>query len=245
MLQSKNYSRPIMNSSERQPYVSVIVPAYNEEKNIQKILQNIKKIKGYKLQIIVAIDSKTSDNTKGVAIKEKVEILLTKKTAGKGDVIRQAIKKVKGDYTIQIDADSQFIPPDIPKMIQPLLENYDVTLGTRYQKGSHVQKNSVTISKRFGSYFLSFVTSLVAGQTITDVMAGFKAFKTPVLKKISPKTSHFGYEAELAIKAAQNNYKIKNVPITYKKRELGRSTVNDLKHGFLVLGTILKFGLKV
>ena len=63
-----------MNSSERQPYVSVIVPAYNEEKNIQKILQNIKKIKGYKLQIIVAIDSKTSDNTKGVAIKEKVEI---------------------------------------------------------------------------------------------------------------------------------------------------------------------------
>lgn len=233
-----------MNSSKRQPYVSVIVPAYNEEKNIEKILASLKKIKDFKLQIIVAVDSKTTDNTAKIAKKFPAEIIFTKNTSGKGDVIAQAIKSVKGDYTLQIDADSQFLPNDIPKLISPLFEGYDVTLGTRYQKGAKVQKESVTFIKRLGSYFLSFMTSLFAGVWVTDVMAGFKAFKTPVLKKIKPTTSHFGYEAELVIRAAQKNYKIKNVPITYKKRVVGQSTVNSIKHGLLVLGTIVKVGLE-
>lgn len=231
-----------MNSSKNKPFVTVIVPAYNEEKNIKKIIQNIKKLKNFKLQILVAIDSKTTDETEKIARKENVEILSTKQTRGKGDVIRQAIKLIKGDYAIQIDADSQFLPIDIPKMIKPLLIGYDVTLGTRYQKGAKVEKNSVTLVKRVGSYLLSFTTSIFAGLLITDVMAGFKAFKTPVLKNIIPKTSHFGYEAELVIRAAQKGYKIINVPIQYKKREIGQSTVNSIKHGLLVLGTILKTG---
>ncbi len=232
-----------MNLSKRQPYVSVIVPAYNEEKNLEKILTNLKKLKGLRLQIIVAIDSKTTDKTYDVAKKFPVEILLTKNTSGKGDVIRQAIAKIKGGYALQIDADSQFLPSDIPKIIEPLLEGYDVTLGTRYQSGARVQDGSVTLLKRLGSYFLSFVTSIFAGIWVTDVMAGFKAFKTPVLKKIKPKTSHFGYEAELVIRASQLNYKIKNVPISYKRRLIGQSTVSSVKHGLLVLGTVISVGL--
>ncbi len=228
-----------MNSSKGQAYISVIVPAYNEEKNIEKILLNIKKLSQYKLQILVAVDSKTTDDTAKIANQNKVEVLITKKTRGKGDVIRQAIAQIKGDYAIQIDADSQFLPSDIPKLIKPLQEGYDVTLGTRYQKGSHVQEGSVSPIKRFGSFFLSLTTSLFCGVRVTDVMAGFKAFKTPVLKKIKPKDPYFGYEAELVIKAAKKNYKILNVPISYKKRIIGQSTVNSLKHGFEVLGTII------
>jgi glycosyltransferase involved in cell wall biosynthesis len=228
-----------MNSSKGQAYISVIVPAYNEEKNIEKILLNIKKLSQYKLQILVAVDSKTTDNTAKIAKQNKAEVLLTKKTLGKGDVIRQAISQIKGDYAIQIDADSQFLPSDIPKLIKPLEEGYDVTLGTRYQKGAHVQKGSVSPIKRFGSFFLSAATSVGCGVRITDVMAGFKAFKTPVLKKIKPKDPYFGYEAELVIKAAKRKYKILNVPISYKKRIIGQSTVNSLKHGFEVLQTIV------
>ena len=228
-----------MNSSKGQAYISVIVPAYNEEKNIEKILHNIQKLSQYKLQILVAIDSKTHDNTAKIAKENKAEILLTKRTKGKGDVIRQAINHIKGDYAIQIDADSQFLPSDIPKLIEPLLKGYDVTLGTRYQKGAHVQSGSVSPIKRFGSFFLSGVTSVCTGIRVTDVMAGFKAFRTPVLLKIKPKNSYFGYEAELVIKAAKRKYKILNVPISYKKRIIGQSTVSSLKHGFEVLKTII------
>lgn len=242
MLQSIKFKA--MNLSKRQHLISVIVPAYNEEKNIDKILTNLKKIKTYPLQIIVAIDSKTNDNTQVKAKKYKVEIIKTKKTTGKGDVIRQAIKYANGAVTLQIDADSQFLPSDIPKLVDPIIgSGYDVTLGTRYQKGANVQKGSVSSVKRFGSFFLSLASSFASGIWVTDVMAGFKAFKTPVLKKLNPKTSHFGYEAELVIKAARNNYKVLNVPITYKKREIGQSTVNSIKHGLLVLGTIIKTGL--
>lgn len=234
-----------MNSFTKPPFVSVIVPAYNEEKNIEKIIKLILKETSIKKHILVAVDSKTTDKTASIANKFKdVEVLLTKKTKGKGDVIKQAIKGLKGDFAVQIDADSQFLPIDIPKLIKPLLNGYDVTLGTRYQKGAHVQKGSVSLIKRLGSLFLSTITSLFVGSAVTDVMAGFKAFKTPVLRSLHPKTSHFGYEAELVIRAAQKNYKIINIPITYKKRVIGQSTVNSLKHGFLVLGTIIKTGLK-
>lgn len=232
-----------MNSSTHKPSVTVIVPSYNEEKNIEKIIKNIKKIPQYDIDLLVAIDSKTTDNTEKIARENGARVLLTKKTKGKGDVIRQAIKHIKGDYAIQIDADSQFLPKDIPKLINPLLNGYDVTLGTRYQKGAKVEVGSVSLLKKIGSYGLSLAASIAAKQTVTDVMAGFKAFKTPVLKKLKPTTSHFGYEAELVIRSAQLKYRILNVPIEYKKREIGTSTVNSLKHGILVLATIIKTSL--
>lgn len=232
-----------MKIAKKLPYVSIIVPAYNEERNIEKILKSISQIKEYRKQVIVAIDSKTTDRTAEKSKKYKPEILLTTGTVGKGDVISQAIKRIKGDYAIQIDADSQFLPSDIPKLIEPLINGVDVTLGTRYQKGANVEKGSVTKSKLVGSYFLSFMTTLLCGVPVTDVMAGFKAFKSPLLKRLHPEVSHFGYEAELVIKAAKLDAVIQNVPITYKKRIIGKSTVNDIKHGLLVLGTIFKTSL--
>ncbi len=71
-------------------------------------------------------------------------------------------------------------------------------------------------------------------------MAGFKAFKTSVLKDLDPRTDHFGYEAELVVRAANRKYKIINVPITYKKRAEGKTSVSSFKHGLLVLQTILQ-----
>jgi dolichol-phosphate mannosyltransferase len=123
------------------------------------------------------------------------------------------------------------------------LKSYDVTLGTRYEKGANVEQGSVSRLKLWGSYILSLATSLFSGQRITDVMCGFKGFKRSVLEELSPRVDHFGYEAELVIKAAKQNYKILNVPITYRKRISGKSNVHLIKHGILVLYTIFKYGL--
>ncbi len=226
------------------PTITVLIPAYNEENNIERIIKGIQNLSYHHIDILVIIDSKTTDNTSQISKKLGARILRVEDSIGKGTNIKKAIPHIIGKYAIQIDADYQFIPDDIPKLIDPLQKGYDVTLGTRYQKGAHVEKGSVSRLKLFGSYFLSAMTSIVAGQRITDVMAGFKAFKTDVLKDLSPQVDHFGYEAELVIKASQKKYRILNVPITYKKRIEGQSSVSSFKHGILVLSTILSTGIQ-
>ncbi|OGH12560.1 MAG: hypothetical protein A2857_01235 [Candidatus Levybacteria bacterium RIFCSPHIGHO2_01_FULL_36_15] len=224
--------------------VTVLIPAVNEEKTIEKMVKDCIKIKKYNINILVIIDSKTTDQTRKIAEKSGAKVVHVGKGMGKGNAVKLSIPHIKGDYVVQIDADYQFIPSEIPRLIDPLTKGHDVTLGTRYQKGSSVEPGSVSFLKLLGSFFLSGATSAVTKQRITDVMAGFKGFKTPVLKEIKPEENHFGYEAELVIKAVKKKYKVLNVPITYKKRSSGSSNVNSIKHGILVLITILKTGLK-
>ncbi len=228
-----------MRNKPTKPHVTVLIPSLNESKNIKRIILDCLKIKKYRLDVLVVIDSKTSDDTDDVAKKAGASVVYGK-GAGKGSTFKSSIPHIKGDYVVQIDADYQFMPYDIPKIIDPLLVGYDVSLGTRYEKESSIEKGSVSITKLIGSFFLSMTTSIASFQRVTDVMAGFKAFKTSVLRELDPQTNHFGYEAELVIKAAKKGYKIINVPISYKKRTNGKSSVSSIKHGFLVLGTIIK-----
>ena len=219
--------------------LTVLIPALNEEKNIKKVIQSSKKIKNYDTKIIVVIDKKTTDRTAKVAKKLGAKIILGK-GSGKGSNIKTSLSYLKSEFVVQIDADYQFMPYEIPKLVSPLTQGYDIALGTRYQKGSKRQEDSVSYFRLLGSIALSFITSIFSMQRITDVMAGFKAFKTQVLKDLNPKTSHFGYEAELVVRGAKKGYKIINVPITYKKRPSGKSSVSSIKDGFLVLLTIIK-----
>ena len=231
-----------MKPSSKKPKISILIPALNEEKNIAKIVKDCLRLKQYELQVLVAVDGKTSDNTEVVAKKAGASVVRIKKTGGKGMTFKHAIPHLKGDYIVQIDADYQFLPKEIPKLITPLLLGYDLALGTRYQKGSRVEKNSVSFLKLIGSHVLSFLTSYFSHQRITDVMAGFKTINRIVLNDIHIQTPHFGYEAELVIKAARKKYKIINVPITYKKRITGASNVQIIKHVILTFLSILKFG---
>lgn len=229
---------------EKKPKVTITMAALNEEKVIGKALEECFKLeKLYDLQVLVVLDSKTTDDTAGVAKKAGATVIQTGKWRGKGYALRKATKFIKGDYTIQIDADYQFMPSDIPKFMDALQNGYDVALATRYEKGAKVSKDSVTPFRQFGIHFLSLATSIAAGQRVTDMLAGFKGFKTKVLKDIDMKEDHYGYEAEVIIKAAQKKYKITNIPITYKKRVFGVTKLMPIKDGFLFLQTIIKIGL--
>lgn len=226
------------------PRVTILIPAVNEEKTIEKIVRDCLSLRQYSINVLVIVDAKTNDNTRRIAQKSGAKVIHIGAGSGKGTAIRKSLPYIKGDIVVQIDADYQFQPNEIPLLVGPLLNSYDVTLGTRYQKGARVEKGSVSLPKRIGSFVLSLVTSIFAKQIITDVMAGFKGFKTPVLKELKPEVDHFGYEAELVLKAANKHLKILNVPITYKARPSGHSNVNSVKHGVLVLFTILKTGIK-
>lgn len=232
-----------MKRKNETPFVTVMIAALNEEKNIARTVRETLKIKKYKLEVLVVLDSKTTDHTGEVAKKAGAKVIHTGKWLGKGAALRLALPFAKGDIIVQMDADYQFMPYDIPKLVEPLLNGYDVVLGSRYEKGGNPEKGSVTRLRRVGIYVLSLLTSCFSGQMITDMPAGFKAFKKKVLEDINMQIDHYGYEAEVIIKAAQKNYKIICVPVDYKTRVVGNSNLIPFKDGFLFLKTILRVGL--
>jgi len=222
--------------------VLILMPALNEGKTIIKTINDCLKIQAYDMKVMVIVDSKISKDTLDAAKTTKARIINVGEGKGKGAAISRAIPYCGDEIIIQLDADGQFLPSDLPKMIKPLLHGFDVTLGTRYQAGARIDPGSVSIFKLFGSYILSAITSLFAKQRITDVMAGYKGFNSGILKILNPKVDHFGYEAELILKSVKYNYRLINIPISYKKRVVGSSSVNSVKHGFLVFKTIIDVG---
>lgn len=230
---------------KKKHFISIMIAALNEERNIQRTIKEALKIKKYyDLEILVVLDSKTTDRTAQVSKKLGAKVIHTGQWLGKGAALRLALPYAKGNIIVQMDADYQFMPDDIPKLADPLLKSFDVALGSRYEKGAYVEKGSVTKLRRCGIFFLSLITSVFCRQLITDMPAGFKAFKTAVLKDIDMKIDHYGYEAEVIIKAAQKGYKIINVPIRYKKRVIGNSKLTPFKDGYLFLKTILRVGFE-
>lgn len=229
--------------NNKSPLISVIIPGYNEEKNIASVIKDVAKLKKkYQIEIIV-VDDGSKDKTAAVAKKTGADKVITyKKNKGKGGAFRVGIDEAKGDYIVQIDADHQFQPNEIPLFIEELLKGSDVVCGTRFNQGM-VEEGSVSKVNLFGNWLMSFVTTFFSGIKVTDIMAGFKGFTKEAAKKLDLITQHFGYEAEVVVKASKLNLKVKEVPITYTKRAFGTSSIHAIKDGIRVSYTIAKMYL--
>lgn len=219
--------------------ISVIIPSYNEEKNIKKTIDRVRKI-GPDYEIIV-VDDGSIDNTFKVANDAGAIAFRLKKNTGKGAAFRKGIEEATGDVIVQVDADSQFMPEEIPKLIQPILDDKaDATLGSRFTKGSVIEEGALSARNKIGNYGDSLLTSIACRHRVTDVQAGFKAFKGKELKEIKFREDHFGYEPELVILAKKKGLRIVDVPIFYKKRRGGQSNINFLKDVYIISKAIIR-----
>lgn len=220
--------------------VSVIIPAYNEEKNIKAVIEELYRLKGiYNLQIIV-IDDASKDRTFEIAKEAGADIVVShKKNKGKGAGFKTGLSYAVGEFTVQFDADGQLKATDIPKLIDVLRTNADFVLGVRYSISSILKPGVSSQSNILGNLFVSLVATLFTQKLIIDVMTGLKAFKTKKVKKIIPKANDFAYEAELVVRAAKKKYVIKTVKISCRKRHSGKSTLNPIEHGISVIKAII------
>ncbi|MBI1870785.1 MAG: glycosyltransferase family 2 protein [Chlamydiae bacterium] len=222
------------------PLVSIIIPAYNEEKNIRSVIEDTLQLKTqFPLEIIV-VDDGSKDETADVAKSAGADRVISyPKNKGKGGAFRMGVDEAKGEYIIQIDADHQFQPHEIPLLVEALHQGYDLVLGSRFNQGK-VEKGSVKWVNVFGNWLMSATTTFFSGIKVTDIMAGFKGFKTEVARKLDLVTSHFGYEAEIIVKAGKMGFSVKEIPITYTKRIFGTSGVSAIRDGSKVAFTIAK-----
>ena len=232
-----------MNQSNEQ--ISIIIAAYNEQGNIEKA---IKKVRDVLPQAeIIVVDDGSTDQTLHEAqqFEDKlIKIIINPKNMGKGNAIRKGIETATSSIMAQVDADLQFPAEGLPNLINPILKGEaDIVFGSRYLNPSLIENDSVSFVKQMASYVVAKIVSLICGQDYTDVFAGFKAWRSDIIRNLDLKEDGFTYEAEIAIKAKRKNYKVIEIPTAYKKRTTGQSKIKLIYHTIHVSYRIFKLAL--
>lgn len=202
--------------------IVVTIPAYNEEKTIGTLIRNIHKVmkvRGYKYKVLV-IDDGSNDKTSKIANNSKAIVYSHPKNYGLAETFRTEIEKsleLGADVIVHIDADMQYLPEEIPKLIAEIENGYDLVLGSRFMgKIEHMP-----LINSIGNIAFSKVVSQIAEMKISDAQTGFRAFTKDFAKKIIVRSDHT-YTQEQIIRAVKNKFRIKEIPIYFAKRK-GRS----------------------
>ncbi len=225
--------------------LSILIPCFNEEKGIGKVLENIpvKTLKslGYSTHIVV-IDNNSTDNTALVAKKHHVTIL-TESRQGKGHAIKKGFDALAKDttYVVMLDGDNSYKPYEIPRLLEPLENNFcDVVVGSRLS--GKIEKDAWTFFHRGANWFYTFFVRQFYKANTTDVLSGYFAWKKDVIDHIRPylKTGGFAIEMEMIIKTVRMGYTVYSVPITYSQRE-GRSKLQPISDGIRISTIFLRY----
>lgn len=206
-------------------FLSIVVPAYNEEENIQSVLDSIGNLEN-KLPIpfeVIVVDDGSTDKTAKIASSfGYVKVEKNERNLGKGAAVRRGVKVSKGDIIIIQDADSEYFPSEIPMLIELILRgDAKVVYGSRFLGGC-----KMAVSRYAGNKLLSFATSILYHRRITDMMTGHKAFTRDVINSINLVRDDFAVEAEITAKLLKKRYEIKEIPIRYNFRRKGNSKLS-------------------
>ena len=199
--------------------IVVTIPAYNEEKTIGAVIKRIYKVMKkcrYSYNILV-VDDGSEDNTAKAAKKSGAVVYSHPKNYGLAETFKTELKKaleLKADVIVHIDADDQYRPEEIPKLIKEIEGKNELVLGSRF-KG---KIESMPIVKRLGNMAFSRVVSGIADMKISDAQTGFRAFTREVAEKISIISDHT-YTQEQVIKSIRGKFKVKEVPIYFGRRD--------------------------
>lgn len=224
--------------------ITILIPCFNEEKGIGKVIDGIpvEKLKklGFTTDIIV-INNNSTDDTARVAMRKGV-ILVDAVKKGKGNAMKTGFNSVSKDtdYVVMLDGDNTYKGHEIHRIIEPLESNFaDVVVGSRL--GGRLLRNSLRLENRIGNWASTFLVRHFYHANITDVLSGYFAWKKEVIDDLLPhlESDGFSIEMEMIIKMVRLGYYICAVPITYDKRE-GISKLNKFSDGINIMHMFLR-----
>ncbi len=224
--------------------LSIIIPTYNEKDTIAKIIQQIKMVNlGSTQKEIIVVDDGSKDGTQEIIKKiPGIRYIMHRKNLGKGGAIKTGLKTATGEIIIFQDADLEYTPTDYPSMIKPIiLGQTEVTNGIRTQPKHDIRKRKPLYWLTWlGNQTITITTNLLYCNNANEYEGCYKAFTKNVLDSIKIKTNNFDFDNELMCKLLKLGYKPVDVPIHYYPRDYKEGKKINWKHGFLILGTIVK-----
>jgi len=216
--------------------ITIGIPAFNEEKNIGKVIVTLKKI----TNDIIVCDDGSNDLTKEIAEGLGAKVISHTHNMGYGEAIKSIFneaKKKEVDILITFDADGQHRPEDIMSLTKPIIDQQaEVVIGSRFLKN----ETNIPRYRKIGVKVLTKVTNMSIKENLTDAQSGLRAYQKKVLQNISLTDSGMGISTEILIKSHQKEFRIVEVPIQilYGK---DTSTHNPVSHGTSVLLSTIKY----
>jgi len=222
----------------------VLIPAYNEESNIEKAVLSIpRKVRGVDTVKVLVVDDGSTDKTAELALNGGADKIVSHKTnLGVGAAFMTGIKNtilMGADIVVTIDADSQFDSNQIPELIVPILNNqFDVVVGSRFINGA---PENIPRIKFFGNKVFTKIVSWLVGQKFTDTQTGFRAYSKETLPNISI-TNDFTYTQEVLIDLKFKGLQIGEIPVSVSYDEKRKSKVVKSIFGYSIraLSIIIK-----
>jgi len=224
--------------------VSVIIPVYNEVDTVMTVLERVQAAQ-IPLKEIILVDDCSQDGTPDILKKldsPLIKVFYHEVNQGKGAALRTGFAQATGDIVAIQDADLEYNPAELPKLILPILEGHaDVVFGSRFI-GSELHR-VVYYWHMLGNRFLTMLSNMLTNLNLTDMECCYKIFKKEILDKIQLEENRFGIEPELTAKVSRLNCCIFEGSVSYYGRTYAEGKKITWKDGVRAIYAILKYNL--
>lgn len=225
------------------PKVCIIIPAYNEEKSIFSVIRTI-----LRLQpdfTVLVIDDGSADRTSQVSKAAGARVIRLPQNLGIGGAVQTGYRYAAANgfnIAVQVDADGQHKPEELPKILEPLLRNEaDMVIGSRFVDKTDFRS---TVSRRTGIYILSALVTFFTRQPLKDVTSGFRAANRRVIELFAEEYSSDYPEVDSLVIAKRNRCRIREVSVQMEPRQAGSSSITSLKSAYYMVKVSLSVMVK-
>jgi len=197
--------------------LSVLIPVYNEESSVEKLIERVKAAPVAKE--IIAVNDCSSDGTLAALSRiDGVRVFSHPTNRGKGAAIRTGLAEAGGDVVVVQDADLEYNPNDYPALVAPFQNlGVDAVYGSRFRG-----RGEFLLLSRLANYFLTFLTDALFGGRITDMETCYKLIRRPLFAGLNLTANRFDIEPEITAKLLRRRCRIVEVPIRYSARRAGK-----------------------
>ena len=226
--------------------LSIVVPCYNEEGTIQECVDSVLAISDPSLNLeVIIVDDCSKDNSLEIAraiarAHPQVRVISHDVNQGKGAALRTGFRQATGDFVAVQDADLEYDPMDLKRLIVPLIKDEaDVVLGSRFlSAGAH---RVLYYWHSFGNKFLTSLSNMFTDLNLTDMETCYKVFKRAVIQSINIEENRFGFEPEIVAKISAMRLRVYEMGISYFGRTYAEGKKIGIKDGFRALYCILRY----
>jgi glycosyltransferase involved in cell wall biosynthesis len=237
--------------------ISLVIPVYNEKASLEELLRRVVAVDIPK-ELIVVDDCSTDGSREILSVlaergvaglsgahpanENRLEVLFQEKNQGKGAALRRGFAAATGDVVVVQDADLEYDPREIPRLVGPILDGHaDVVFGSRFIGET---RRVLYYWHAVVNWGLTTLSNMTSGLNLTDMETCYKAFRRELIQSIRIEEDRFGFEPEITAKVARAGARVYEVPISYHGRTYEEGKKIGWKDGFRALYAIAKYSLK-
>ncbi len=225
------------------PTLTFLIPVFNEVATVEEIVQRVES-SGLADEIVL-VDDGSTDGTRellhSLAEKPQVKLVLHDRNRGKGAAIRSGIEHITSDLVLIQDADLEYDPRDVPKLLEPIVDGRaDVVYGSRFLGAP---RRTTMFWHMVANKLLTLMTNILYNSILSDMETGYKLLKRELLQELTIRSDRFDFEPEITAKLLKRRLRIFEVPITFNPREYSEGKKIGLPDAFAAVWALLKYRL--